>query len=200
MWQTLRRQWWPVVLLAIVLVGTGGIASASIPDAGGVIDTCFKPTTTWRPIDTEAGQSCKPGETALDLYSKRGADVAFGGGGGGGAAPATGFASMGNGGFVNYVSTGTVRAFFTCRTDGTSTLAVSSNLQFKWWWDAAFGTAPAGGPGFEQQFTIPNGTGRHSLRATAYGGTTTIDLDTSLDASLCSIGWTTLETVDVLPG
>ena len=72
------------VLVALATVGTvtalgfaGGIAFASIPDSGGVIHTCFsKSTATWRPID-QPSQQCKNTETALDVYSKTGADSAF---------------------------------------------------------------------------------------------------------------------------
>lgn len=72
------------VLVALATVGTvtalgfaGGIAFASIPDPGGVIHTCFsKSTGTWRPIDSPS-QQCKNTETALDFYSKAGADGGF---------------------------------------------------------------------------------------------------------------------------
>ena len=72
------------VLVALATIGSvtalafaGGIAYASIPDSGGVIHTCFsKATATWRPID-QPSQQCKNNETALDIYSKTGADSAF---------------------------------------------------------------------------------------------------------------------------
>lgn len=64
-------------ILAVALVGTGGLAYAAIPDAG-VIHTCYaKSTGAWRVIDTAPDQSCKSNEAALDLYSKDGANLAF---------------------------------------------------------------------------------------------------------------------------
>ena len=49
----------------------GGIAWAAIPDAGGVIHTCYSQSTgTWRPIDYPAVK-CKSGETQLD-FNQRG--------------------------------------------------------------------------------------------------------------------------------
>lgn len=69
---------WPLVALAAVVVATGGVAYASIPDAGGVIHTCYtKSSGAFRVIDTGAGQTCKPNELPLDLYSKSGADSLF---------------------------------------------------------------------------------------------------------------------------
>jgi hypothetical protein len=48
----------------------GGIAWAAIPDAGGVIHTCYSQSTgTWRPIDYPTAK-CKSGETQLDLNQK----------------------------------------------------------------------------------------------------------------------------------
>ena len=62
-----------VAMLAVV----GSIAYAVIPDAGGVIHTCFgNGAATWRPIDYPT-QQCKSGETLLDIYSKGGADSLF---------------------------------------------------------------------------------------------------------------------------
>jgi hypothetical protein len=67
-----------VAILAVALVTTGGLAYAAIPDAGGVIHTCYtKSSGAWRVIDTGLGQTCKSNEAALDLYSKGGADLAF---------------------------------------------------------------------------------------------------------------------------
>lgn len=67
-----------VALLAVVVVATGGLAYAAIPDAGGVIHSCYtKSSGAWRVIDSEAGQSCKSNEATLDLYSKGAADLAF---------------------------------------------------------------------------------------------------------------------------
>ena len=62
----------------MALVATGGLAYAAIPDAGGVIHTCYtKSSGAWRVVDTGLGQTCKSNEAALDLYSKGGADLAF---------------------------------------------------------------------------------------------------------------------------
>jgi hypothetical protein len=59
-------------------MAAGGLAYAAIPDAGGVIHSCYtKSSGAWRVIDTALGQSCKANEAALDLYSKGGADLAF---------------------------------------------------------------------------------------------------------------------------
>ncbi|HEX2427472.1 MAG TPA: hypothetical protein VHI53_06060 [Gaiellaceae bacterium] len=67
-----------VAILAVALVATGGLAYAAIPDAGGVIHTCYtKSSGAWRVIDTDAGQACKSNEAALALYSKSAADLAF---------------------------------------------------------------------------------------------------------------------------
>lgn len=67
-----------VAILAVALVATGGLAYAAIPDAGGVIHTCYtKSSGSWRVIDTATGQSCKSNEAALDLYSKDGAEALF---------------------------------------------------------------------------------------------------------------------------
>ncbi|HJR95351.1 MAG TPA: hypothetical protein VJ807_07920 [Gaiellaceae bacterium] len=67
-----------VAILAVAFVVTGGLAYAAIPDAGGVIHTCYtKSSGAWRVIDTSLGQTCKSNEAALDLYSKGGADALF---------------------------------------------------------------------------------------------------------------------------
>jgi hypothetical protein len=67
-----------VVILAAALVATGGLAYAAIPDAGGVVHTCYtKSSGAWRVIDTGLGQTCKSNEAAIDLYTKGGADLAF---------------------------------------------------------------------------------------------------------------------------
>ena len=56
----------------------GGIAYATIPDAGGVVHTCYtKSSGAWRVIDTGLGQTCKANELPLDVYSKGGADALF---------------------------------------------------------------------------------------------------------------------------
>ena len=60
------------------LMAAGGLAYAAIPDAGGVIHSCYtKSSGAWRVIDTGLGQTCKSNEAALDLYSKGGADALF---------------------------------------------------------------------------------------------------------------------------
>lgn len=52
-------------VVATALAGT--VAWAAIPDAGGVIHTCYsKSQGTWRPIDF-ASEKCKAGETQLDF-------------------------------------------------------------------------------------------------------------------------------------
>jgi hypothetical protein len=67
-----------IAIIAVVLVATGGLAYAAIPDAGGVINTCYtKSSGAWRVIDTDTGQTCKSNEAPLGLYSKGAADLAF---------------------------------------------------------------------------------------------------------------------------
>jgi hypothetical protein len=59
-------------------MAAGGLAYAAIPDAGGVIHSCYtKSSGAWRVINTGLGQTCKSNEAALDLYSKGGADALF---------------------------------------------------------------------------------------------------------------------------
>jgi hypothetical protein len=74
----LRRPSAGTVLGTLALVvATSGAAVAAIPDAGGVITTCFsKASGTWRPIESPA-QQCKKDEQTLTLYSRGGADAAF---------------------------------------------------------------------------------------------------------------------------
>ncbi len=75
---TLFRARWLIAAVVLTAVVTGGIAYAAIPDAGGVIHSCYtKSSGAWRVIDTGAGQTCKSNEAALDLYSKGAADLAF---------------------------------------------------------------------------------------------------------------------------
>lgn len=76
---TLRaRRWWLAAAAALAVAATGGIAYATIPDAGGVVHTCFtKSSGAWRVIDTGLGQSCKANELPLDVYSKGGAEAVF---------------------------------------------------------------------------------------------------------------------------
>jgi hypothetical protein len=60
-------------MLKLVVAGacgaalTGGIAFATIPSSGGVIDACYNPlkNNQLRVIDTESGQHCKSSEVAL---------------------------------------------------------------------------------------------------------------------------------------
>jgi hypothetical protein len=62
----------------VAVVATGGLAYAAIPDAGGVVHSCYtKSSGAWRVIDSDAGQACKSNEAPLDLYSKGGSDLAF---------------------------------------------------------------------------------------------------------------------------
>ena len=72
------RRWALAVAAAAALMAAGGLAYAAIPDAGGVIHSCYtKSSGAWRVIDTGLGQTCKSNESALDLYSKSGADALF---------------------------------------------------------------------------------------------------------------------------
>lgn len=74
----LPRARWLAAAVALTAVVTGGVAYAAIPDAGGTIHSCYtKSSGAWRVIDSEAGQTCKSNEAALDLYSKGAADLAF---------------------------------------------------------------------------------------------------------------------------
>jgi hypothetical protein len=64
--------------VAAALLAGAGVAYATIPDAGGVVHTCYtKSTGSLRVIDTGLGQTCKANEAAVDVYSKGGADLAF---------------------------------------------------------------------------------------------------------------------------
>lgn len=59
----------PVILVvgAITIVMGAAVAVAAIPDEDGLIHSCYKNTTgAVRVIDSEAGQTCKGGETALN--------------------------------------------------------------------------------------------------------------------------------------
>jgi hypothetical protein len=55
--------------IAVALIALAGIASATIPDADGVIHACYKKSSpnqgTLSVIDTGKGQSCSGGETPL---------------------------------------------------------------------------------------------------------------------------------------
>jgi hypothetical protein len=58
------RRWTAVAAIAALGIAVGaGIAWASIPDANGVLHTCYK-NSGWRVIDAPA-ESCKPSETPL---------------------------------------------------------------------------------------------------------------------------------------
>ena len=62
-----------VAIVALV----SGAAYASIPDASGVIHTCYNGGKgTWRPVDYPT-QKCNSGEQLLDVYAKGGADKTF---------------------------------------------------------------------------------------------------------------------------
>ncbi|MGH3812509.1 MAG: hypothetical protein ACRDUV_08640 [Pseudonocardiaceae bacterium] len=67
-----------VVVLATVGVAcaVGGIAVAGVPDDAGVVHTCFRENGTWR-VDDSPSDGCGPNETAMQLYSKQGAEAAF---------------------------------------------------------------------------------------------------------------------------
>ena len=55
-----------VVVLAVCLLAVGGgVSFATIPDRDGVYDACLTTAGTLRLIDTEAGQACRKGETAI---------------------------------------------------------------------------------------------------------------------------------------
>ena len=57
----------PLALAVGVLVALGGVAYATIPDAGGVITGCYNTVNgNLRVIDVAAGQTCKPSEAALN--------------------------------------------------------------------------------------------------------------------------------------
>src|SRR5262245_42555919 len=57
----------------LAALAAGSIAVAAVPDAGGVIHTCWSPSKgTWHPIDTAAGQSCKATETPINIKQKPG--------------------------------------------------------------------------------------------------------------------------------
>lgn len=57
--------------LGIALAATASVAYSAIPDANSVIHGCYAgPRGALRVIDTEAGGTCDPGETALDWNQK----------------------------------------------------------------------------------------------------------------------------------
>ena len=64
----MRSSWKRTGLLAgaVVAVLMAGVAIADIPDGNGVIHGCQGAKGTLRVVDTEAGESCKGNETALN--------------------------------------------------------------------------------------------------------------------------------------
>lgn len=70
------RRWWSgrVLLLAaaaVLVLGAGGIAWATIPDSQGAIHSCYSTSTgALRIIDPSAGQACHSGEAALAWNSR----------------------------------------------------------------------------------------------------------------------------------
>jgi hypothetical protein len=67
-----RRGFWLLAASTVGLALAGGIAYATIPDSGGVIHACFKPTDATKSggaalnvVDSESGATCKTGDTAL---------------------------------------------------------------------------------------------------------------------------------------
>lgn len=60
-----------LITLSLFAAGAGTVGVfAAIPDAGGQVSTCYRNTLlqkTFRVIDSEAGQTCNGGETALTL-------------------------------------------------------------------------------------------------------------------------------------
>ncbi len=66
-----RRHLVAYLALVVALAATGGVAYSSIPDAGGVIHSCYDTSTgALRVIDSDAGGVCRGGETALDWNQK----------------------------------------------------------------------------------------------------------------------------------
>ena len=62
----------PAALVAALTCGVG-IATGAIPDAGGVIHSCYKtPNGQLRVIDTDHGAGCRRDETALNLPTRPG--------------------------------------------------------------------------------------------------------------------------------
>lgn len=57
----------PGTLIGVValVVASGGVAYATIPDAGGVIHSCYGASGSLRVIDSDDGDTCKPNETPL---------------------------------------------------------------------------------------------------------------------------------------
>src|SRR6266508_3793074 len=79
-------------LIIGIVVGAAlwGTALAAIPDAGGVIHGCYKPSDEkLRVIDTEAGRTCASNETALS-WNQTGPQGPTGPTGATGASGATG--------------------------------------------------------------------------------------------------------------
>lgn len=66
-----------VVLVTVSVACTfAAMAIAAVPDDAGVIHTCYRENGTWR-VDDSPGEGCRPNETAMELYSKQGANAAF---------------------------------------------------------------------------------------------------------------------------
>ena len=67
---TLKRRRWlgltAVVVGVLVSAALGAVAYASIPDAGGVIQGCYKTASGDLRVIDDSNASCKAGETALD--------------------------------------------------------------------------------------------------------------------------------------
>src|SRR6266540_5953879 len=92
MYAPLRGRGRSVVLVTMVLgLVAGGVAFAAIPDSGtGVISACYSQSKgTFRPIDAEAGETCKSSETLIE-WNKQGPAGATGATGPTGATGATG--------------------------------------------------------------------------------------------------------------
>lgn len=67
-----RWRWLGAFLLTAMVLGLcGGIAHASIPDAGGTFHACYIPNLSYlRVIDTDAGQQCARAEAQLTWDQK----------------------------------------------------------------------------------------------------------------------------------
>lgn len=81
---------------ALTVTAVGGVASAAIPSAGGVIRACYQASSSYvRVIDTDAGQTCTTAEKALS-WNQTGPQGAAGPAGPQGpAGPAGGFNTIG---------------------------------------------------------------------------------------------------------
>jgi hypothetical protein len=61
----LRRNAVAYAALVVALFTAGGVAYSAIPDGQGVVHGCYVSGGTLRVIDTEAGDGCRPSESAL---------------------------------------------------------------------------------------------------------------------------------------